>query len=78
MLTHDQQTNVETVDNSQNPYEQYIHNYAAQQVMYSAAAGIQNLDEKTLRVKILSQAYAQQAYALYVASFSGNRTYVPR
>ena len=34
MLTHDQQTNVETVDNSQNPYEQYIHNYAAQQVMY--------------------------------------------
>ena len=32
MLTHDQQTNVETVDNSQNPYEQYIHNYAAQQV----------------------------------------------
>ena len=33
MLTHDQQTNVETVDNSHNPYEQYIHNYAAQQVM---------------------------------------------
>ena len=35
MLTHDQQTNVETVDNAQNPYEQYIHNYAAQQVMFS-------------------------------------------
>ena len=39
MLTHEQQTNVETVDNSHNPYEQYIHNYAAQQVMYSAVAG---------------------------------------
>ena len=35
MLTHDQQNNVETVDNSHNPYEQYIHNYAAQQVMFS-------------------------------------------
>jgi len=52
MLTHDQQSTA--TDSSQNSYEQYIQNYAAQ------------------------QAYAQQAYAVYVASFTRNRTYVPR
>jgi len=53
MLTHDQQQPTAT-DSSQNAYEQYIQNYAAQ------------------------QAYAQQAYAVYEASFTRNRTYVPR
>jgi len=53
MLTHDQQQPM-AADSSQNSYEQYIQNYAAQ------------------------QAYAQQAYAVYEASFTRNRTYVPR
>ena len=66
MLTHDQQQPTAT-DGSQNSYEQYIQNYAAQQV------------ETKWKIFVSPvQAYAQQAYAVYVASFSRNRTYVPR
>ena len=73
MLTHDQQSTA--TDSSQNSYEQYIQNYAAQQVK---AKGNEKILSKRIFIWRPVQAYAQQAYAVYVASFTRNRTYVSR